>query len=220
MDAEEAGRLLRGELRGDVAVGEVEGRAERGPVVGAEQQQARQHAEGEAAERAAAREQDVQRDHDGDQRRLVVDEDEQARGEAGRERAASPGEHERAEGDRRRRHRLEADAASPEATVPRANVTRHAPPQPGLSPSATRPTRNAQSSRPRPPVVRRTNQSLASPSSAQRDGGGRRTACAAGIESTEIPAPCPNRGDRRTRPGRGCPRGTHRRTGGRGRATS
>ena len=77
--------------------------------------------------------------------------------------------------------------ANPDATVPRANVTSDAPPHPGASPSATRPTMNTQSMNATPTSASLTAHSCARPTPSQSSQLGSRTIWAGTIAISEKP---------------------------------
>src|SRR4029079_6452914 len=74
-------------------------------------------------------------------------------------------------------------AASPDANVPRAEVTRTTPPAPGRRDAPTRPARTAQPRKARPLVRTRTAQRRRSPTGAQAEGGRSETASTTGTAS-------------------------------------
>ena len=137
-DAEEARLLLAAVVVGDVAVGEVERRAERRPVVGAEHEQPR-HARRRRSARSSAEpaQEDVQhRPAIGDQRRPGTRPGSPCRptrpGEHGRC-AATRGRTRRTRTRRPSRARTRSRASGP-ISVPSAKVTSAGPPQPGAMP--------------------------------------------------------------------------------------
>ncbi len=107
MDPEEPAGLLHGELLRHVPVGEVEGRAEREPVVEPEQRDTGNQAGGVAPERSPAGERGVHPDENRDQRRLVFDEEREPGDDPRPAGPPPPREQEGAEPERRRRHLVE-----------------------------------------------------------------------------------------------------------------
>ncbi|HEX4323009.1 MAG TPA: hypothetical protein VHZ77_00095 [Gaiellaceae bacterium] len=71
--------------------------------------------------------------------------------------------------------------------MPSANVTSVAPPQPGAIPSATRPSRKAQTRRQAPAVAARTTHSLSPAFPDHDDGDGSPTSVSTGTASADTP---------------------------------